>query len=172
MPKSQDVSVQSPRAFQALIQRMSMSADIDSTEQTGSTEMTVEKIVTAESEAEMWEADELGLIGGRDLIDKEMRVESFLTRFSNSKVGPDGETIISKFVDAAGRGMYLLVTSVLLESGEEVVWNTSAPSVVSKLIWLDENNALPKDCVIRGKDLGGGQTYLTLKPVPKRAVQA
>jgi hypothetical protein len=172
MAKSQDLeSANQPRAFHRLIQQMSLTADIDSTENSGSTETTVEKIVTAETEAEMWDADELGLIGGRDIVDVEMRVESYLIRFSSSRTAPDGSEIQSAFVDGAGRGMYLLITSTKLENGEEFTWNTSAPSIVSKLIWLNENNKLPVECVIRGKDLGAGKTYLTLKPVPKRAIK-
>lgn len=170
MAKSQDLSPVAPRAFQRLVQQMSLTADIDSAEQSGNTENTVEKIVTAESEADMWEADELGLIGGRNIVDVEMRVLSYLIRFSNSRTSPSGEEIKSAFIDQQGRGMYLLVTSIKLETGEEFVWNTSAPAVVSKLIWLYEHGRLPMECVIRGKDLGGGQTYLSLKPVPKRAV--
>jgi hypothetical protein len=153
------------------MQKMSMTADIDSAESSGSTENTVEKIILAETEEEMWEADELGLIGGRDLVDKEMSVRSFLIRYSTSRTAPDGEAIQSAFVDNQGRGMYLLVTSTLLENGEEIVWNTSAPAIVSKLVWLHENSKLPMECVIRGKDLGAGKTYLSLKPVPKRAVR-
>lgn len=172
MAKSQDIdAINPPRAFQRLLQQMSMTAEIDAAEQSGSTQNTVEKIITAESEADMWEADELGNLGGRDLIDVEQRVDSYLVRYSNNSVGPDGEEIQSVFTDAEGRGMYLLVSSVRLENGEEFVWNTSAPSIVSKLIWLYENNRLPCECVIRGKKLSATKTYLSLKPIPKRAVK-
>lgn len=174
MAKGQDIAVP-PRAFTRFLQQMSMTADVDSTEEsTGSTESTVEKIVTAETEAEMWDADELGLIGGRNIVDVEMCVNSFLVRYSRKEnnTTEHGEVMKSAFVDpSTKRGMYLLVESTRLDNGEEFTWNTSAPSVLSKLFWLHQNSRLPCECVIRGKDLGGGQMYLTLKPVPKRAVQ-
>lgn len=174
MAKSQDLSaVNEPRAFDRLLQQMSMTAEIDSTEEnsSGSTAATVEKVITAETEEDMWDAEELGLTGGRDIVDVEMQVLSYLVRFSTNRTSPSGEEIQSAFMDREGRGMYLLVTSVRLENGEEFVWNTSAPAIVSKLIWLYENGRLPKECVVKGKDLGGGKTYLSLKPIPKRAVK-
>jgi hypothetical protein len=67
--------------------------------------------------------------------------------------------------------MYLLVRAIRLDTGEEFIWNTSAPGLVSKLFWLEIHDKLPCECVIRSTDLGGGQAVLKLKPIPVRATK-
>jgi hypothetical protein len=164
-----------PSAFKAFLTKMEMTAEIDAADtenSPGTVTSTVERIVTAQTEEEMWDAGDLANIGGRNMVDIEQQVRSFQVKYSTGNTSPSGEEIQSAFRDSQGRGMYLLVEAVKLETGEELVWNTSAPDIVSKLMWLQEHNRLPADVVIRGIDLGGGKTYLRLKPVPKRAIRA
>lgn len=160
------------RPFHRLMQQMSLEAEIDQAETSeyGGTEATIDRIMSA-SEDEIWDAGDLANIGGRNLVDVEQTVYDFTVRWSSGNTTPDGEQIESKFRDGNGRGMYLLVRSKRLDNGEEIVWNTSAPDIVPKLIRFRDLGNFPLSCVIRGTDLGGGRTYLRLKPVPKRVVQ-
>lgn len=124
------------------------------------------KILEAETEAAMWEADELDATGGRDLADVEQRILEYAIKFSSGD-----SDIKSAFVDSRGRGLYLLVRSSRLDNGEEFVWNTSAPLVVGKILWLSDHGKIPADVVIRDTKLGGGRAVIKLKEIPKRAIQ-
>lgn len=172
-PKTGTV-VAGPRPFDRFVGQMSMEAEIDMAEadaNSGTTAATVERILAAETEEEIWNAGDLVNIGGRDIADVEITVTGFATRYSAGNQTPSGEEIQSKFMDANGRGMYLLVTAYRMEDGVEFVFNTSAPDIVPKLIRFRDMGKFPLNCVIRARELGGGKKYLLLKPVPKRAVK-
>lgn len=175
-------TVTNPTAFQRLIRQISLEAEIDSAESKGSaaTIATVERIMNAENDDDIWNAGDLANIGGRNLVDVEMTVTDFTVRYGNR------DDVESVFTDQNGRKFYLLVTSTIigipatdpsefgrppLAIGDEIVWNTSAPDIVPKLVSFRDRNKFPLDCVIRALDLGGGKHYLRLKPVPKRAVR-
>jgi hypothetical protein len=123
------------------------------------------KIMEAEDESEMWDADDLDQTGGKDLVDVEQRILAYTVKYSSNP------TIQSVFRDSEGHYMYLLVRSANLSTGEEFVWNTSAPLVVGKIMWLATRSRIPADVVIKAKDLGGGQAVLRLKPIPKRVAE-
>lgn len=126
---------------------------------------TIEAILSAESEEDFWNADEKVSTGGRDLQDVEIRILDFTV-----KKGTDTGIKNNIFRDPeSGAALYLDVRAVRLDSGEEMVFNTSAPLVVAKILGLQERGMLPQDCVIRGTETANG-TVLKLKPVPKRAV--
>jgi hypothetical protein len=122
-------------------------------------------ILEAETEEEMWDADDLDQTGGRDLVDVEQQIIAYAVKYSTNP------TISSVFKDSNGRGMYLLIRSVRVEDGSEFVWNTSAPLLVGKIMWLVNREMLPAYVVIRAKELGADQKILRLKPMPRRAVQ-
>lgn len=124
----------------------------------------VVSILAAESEEEMWDADELDQTGGKDLEDVEQKIVAYAVKYSNNP------GIQSAFKDSQGRGMYLLIRSARLDTGEEFVWNTSAPLLVGKILWLANREMLPADVVIRGRGESGSRV-LRLKPIPKRAYQ-
>ena len=115
-------------------------------------------IMNAETEEEMWKADESDILGGRDLPDVE-------------------QTILSYRVFAAGSRFnaplkhFIIVDAIKLESGEQFVWNTGAPMLIAKLRWLEAHELLPYDCVIRGIESENG-TRLRLVPVARRPVKA
>lgn len=160
------MDVQTPTAFQRLVREMSLAADIEDESNDSSVAINmVERILTTDDESEMWAADDLVQIGGRDLRDVEQRIMDVSIKFSNR------DDITTPFKDENGRKMFLLVRAVKLENGEEIVWNTGAPSLVAKLMWLIDHGKLPAEVVIKGVDLGSGQAFLKLKPVPRRAVQ-
>jgi hypothetical protein len=156
-----------PNQFRAFLGMMELEADATAEDPSDSPLITgVMKIMEAADDNEMWTADDLMQLGGRDLADVEMGIQSFTVRRSARA------DIDTPFVDSKGRKMFLLVRSVKLETGEEIVWNTSAPLLVAKLFWLSTRDMLPCEAVIRATDLGAGQAVLKLKPIPRRAVKA
>lgn len=171
-----------PTLFQSLLRKMSLDAEIDAAENRGNsaTLATVERILTAETDEDIWNAGDLANIGGRNLVDVEMTVYDFAVKYGNR------DDVESIFTDGTGRKYFLLVTAVVnsipaddpqefnrppLELGQEIVFNTSAPDIVPKLYAFRDRERFPLECVIRALDLGGGKHYLRLKPVPKRAVR-
>lgn len=158
-------TVKTPPAFQTLIGRMELEASSDESTFDSPMITSMLRILEAETESEMWEADDLTQTGGRDLVDVEQSIIEYAIKFSANS------TIRSAFRDQSGRGMYLLIRSARLDTGEEFVWNTSAPLLVGKILWLADHSKLPANVVIRGTDAGAG-TVLKLKEIPKRAQQA
>jgi hypothetical protein len=159
------IKVTAPVAFIEMCNAMAMDAT-NGDEEFGSPMVTgVVKILESEEESEMWDADDLAQTGGRDLIDVEQRILAYAVKYSNNP------TIDSIFRDSEGRRMYLLIRSTSLETGDEMVWNTSAPLLVGKIMWLAMRDKFPADVVIKAKDLGGGQAVLRLKQIPKRVTE-
>jgi hypothetical protein len=165
--ETQSQVLESPQWFRELLGRMEIEATEEDPSFLSPMITSMQKILTAESEEDMWEADELDQTGGRDLGDIEQRILAYQIKYS---MAMDSD-IKSAFIDSKGRGMYLLVRSARLDNGEEFVWNTSAPLIVGKILWLADRSKLPHECVIREVPLGGGRKVIKLKPVPRRAVQ-
>lgn len=153
------------KAFERMLERMELAATAEDADFPTPMLTGIVGILSAETEEEMWDSDDLAQIGGRNLRDVEQEIRNYTVKYSSN------DELQSAFKDSKGRGMYLLVSSVKLETGEEFVWNTSAPLVVGKILWLADHGKLPAQVVIRGKDIGGGQTVLRLKPVPQRVQQ-
>lgn len=153
------------KAFQLMLNQMELAATSDDSEFTSPMVTSFVAVTMAETEEEMWDADEFEQIGGRDLEDLEQRILGYSVKFSNNQL------INTPFIDSQGRKMYLLVRSAKLENGDEFVWNTSAPLVVGKVLWLANHKRIPgAEVVIRGRGPEGSRV-LMLKPVPKRAQQ-
>ena len=174
-------TVHSPTPFQRLVRQISLEAEIDAANSQGNaaTIATIDRIMSAESDDDVWNAGDLANIGGRNLVDVEMQVTDFIVK---SGTRDDVESVFS---DGNGRKFYLLISSVItgipatdpgdfsrppLNIGDEIAWNTGAPDIVPKLVTFRDRGKFPLDCVIRALDLGGGKHYLRLKPVPKRAI--
>ena len=154
------------KAFQLMLNQMELAATSDDSEFTSPMVASFVAIATADTEEEMWDADEFSQIGGRNLEDVEQSILEYTVKFSSN------QEIQSVFVDSKGRKMYLLVRAARLTNGEEFIWNTSAPLVVGKILWLANHNRIPgAEVVIKGKGPEGSRV-LMLKPVPKRATRA
>lgn len=153
------------KAFQLMLNQMELAATSDDSEFTSPMVTSFVAVTMAETEEEMWDADEFEQIGGRDLEDLEQRILGYSVKFSNNQL------IDTPFIDSQGRKMYLLIRSAKVENGDEFVWNTSAPLVVGKVLWLANHNRIPgAEAVIRGRGPEGSRV-LMLKPLPKRAQQ-
>jgi hypothetical protein len=159
------IKTNAPVAFVEMCNAMAMDATTGDDEFGSPMVGGIVKIMEAEDESEMWDADDLDQTGGKDLVDVEQRILAYTVKYSANP------TIQSIFRDSEGRQMYLLVRSSNLSTGEEFVWNTSAPLLVGKIMWLAMRNLIPADVVIKAKDLGAGQAVLRLKPIPKRVTE-
>jgi len=116
-----------------------------------------EKILSAKSLDDVFEASESSLVGGRDLIDVEQRILGFDIRTSDD---PEKQNPLTG-------NTYLVVHAVRLSNGEPFDWNTSATSLVTMLYKFEQLEAFPIDVVIKQK---GQSNALTLKRVATRAV--
>lgn len=133
-------------------------------------------ILLSDTEADMWEADELPRINAKVLSGSEIDIYGFEVKFSDDPeittalIGPDSR-----------RKMYLLVQSARLNDtgasnvyklpdvGDQFTWNTSARFIVAKLYWLQvhgyfDNGRAVKARIV-GTDLGGGKSVEKLKPL-------
>lgn len=179
--------IQQITAFQRLVARMSQMATVD-VEGANFKGDDLNAILEAETEEEFWDADERGPIDGKKLVDCEILIHDFQVKFSRGGNG-GGEEMQGVFKNDAGKSMYLLVTSTRVSTagekrelrlpgvGEQFVWNTSARFLVAKIMkaaqmgWIDPTSGKALECVVKGIDLGDGQTVLKLRPMPKRVHQ-
>jgi hypothetical protein len=127
------------------------------------------KILEAESFDDIFKVSEGGMPGGRDLVGIEQRVESISVRMGKNGDVPPNELV---------GGTFLVVHAVRLDTGEPIVWDTSATQLVAQLIAIERHDALsrqkgesgylPTDVVI--VDVGG-KGALALRQVAKRVVK-
>ena len=184
MPKqSQDIettasngTVSKSSPFQRLRRRMAEMAVLESAESRVSGE-DINAILEAESEEEMWDADELSVYNAQKLSGCDLQITGFEVRFSTG----NDEEIQTPFQDDKGRQMYLLVHAfritgktekrdvVLPPVGQEFIWNTSARNIVAKLFWMldhgwfDPGAEKPVRVHIKGTPLSGGRSVEKLK---------
>lgn len=166
---------ESRAAFNLLLQRMAIQAQLEDEQASDSKVETIAAIMNA-SDEDFWDADEKNSIGGRDLKDVEFELTGF--RIVKSR-GQGVANNVFKHPET-GQGMYVEVTSVrlsesgvlptkLVPAGEKFVWNTSAPAVVAKILSMDARGLIPHDCVMRAVDLGDGTATIKLKPLRSRS---
>lgn len=133
-------------------------------------------ILTAPSEAEMWEADDLPRYNAKVLSGCELDIYGYEVKFSN-----DPEILSGLIGPTSRKKMYLLVHSSRLNNagesnlyklpnvGEEFTWNTSARFIVAKLYWLAKrgrfDNGASVNARIEGTDLDGTKKVEKLKPL-------
>jgi hypothetical protein len=174
--KGQDVAaatngtIERASAFQLLVRKMASMATL--TEKSGAVSgEDINPILTAETEEEMWDADERATYNAKTLSGCALQIIGFEVKYSD---GTD-DTITTPFIDPATmKQMYLLVTAFrinksgekkevrLPELGEVFTWNTSARNIVGKLFWMLNHGwfdpgANPVRLIIEGTSLAGGK---------------
>lgn len=169
-------TIQGPNLFQLLVKKMAAMATLDESEKRVRGEDII-PILAAETEEEMWDADELPRYNAKMLSGCALEIRSFEVKFSSGS----NDDIVTPFV-YEGKQMYLLVDAVRLdksgekkeirlpEVGDEFTWNTSARNIVGKLFWmLDhgwfDNGHSPVRLRIQGTELPGGKSIEKLKPL-------
>jgi len=118
----------------------------------------MDKMLAAETEQEIWDADEGGTVNGQDMIDVELEIRGFKVATSDDQY------------DAA-LGVYILIDATRLDNGEQVIVNTGAPLIITKLRMFEVREMLPVTGVIRGTKARNG-TVLKLRQLPSRAVKS
>jgi hypothetical protein len=168
--------------FQSMIRQMGMTAEMEANESKFSGD-DLNALLTAETEAEIWDADERGPLNFQHLADCEIQIVDISVKYS--RAGQNGD-MVSHFVTDDGKKMYLLVTGVRISNagektvlrlpgvGEEFQANTSARYVVAKLWafyqkgYIDPDNGKRLECVVKATDLGDGQAVIKIRPMPRR----
>jgi hypothetical protein len=116
----------------------------------------VDRILTAETKQDIWDADEGGTVSGQDMIDVELEIRDYTVLPSSDEY----DTTL---------GVYVNIQAVRLDTGEEIIVNTGADKIITKLAAFKAKGFLPIGAVIRGVSTRGG-TMLKLRPLPPRAV--
>lgn len=181
------------KAVAQAIRAMANEATVDTTDPSMiEDDVSLNAMLTAESDEEIWDADERGPLGFRDLDGCELALTDVQVKYSRSNVNSNGEEIKSIFVAPDGRKMYLLVTCYRLgETGDELrkinlpavgetfQANTSARYVAMK-IWafytrgrIDSSTGAKLECRVKATELDGDRAVIKLRPLVKRStVQA
>jgi hypothetical protein len=163
-------TVEKANIFQLLVRKMAGMATLAEKSGAVSGEDII-PILVAETEAEMWDADNRATYNAKTLSGCALQIIDFEVKFSD---GSD-ESITTPFVDPiTRRQMYLLVRAFrinnsgakkeinLPELGEVFTWNTSARNIVGKFFWMlnhgwFDTGAKPVRVVIEGTGLAGGK---------------
>jgi hypothetical protein len=171
----------SAELFRRMLTRMESMAVVDSDSEYDGSD--IADILGAETLEEMDAADERNTLNAQHLIGCELVLHGYSVKFSGR------EDITSPFIAPdTGKPMYVLVQAtriseagkklglVLPNPGEEFTFNTSAPRVIAKLVWLGargyyelSGDKKPK-WTITGSQATNG-TVLKLKLIPDRIFQ-
>jgi hypothetical protein len=169
-------TVETPSAFALLVRKMGQIATMDEANPSITGDDII-PILEADTEEEMWDADERPQYNAKLLSGCVIQVYGIEVKFGTG----DNTDIKTPFVDPeSGRQMYLLVHSARLtvagekkeyrlpEVGELFTWNTSARNIVGKLMWMlnhgwfDPGHA-PVQFRIEGTPLQGGKSIEKIK---------
>lgn len=119
----------------------------------------IDRILQAETEEEIWNADEGGVVSGQDMEDVELLIRGFGVAKSDDKFDTD-------------LGHYVLIDAVRLDDGADVIVNTGSSLIITKLRMFEVRDLFPIEAVIKGQPTSNGGRLLRLRPVPKRAIVA
>lgn len=145
-----------PKPHERFIASLQRRADIEGGQlgaQVSASQM--DKILIAETADEVWDADEGGTFSGQDLVDVELR-------FLSLTIAPSSDEF------DASLGVYVNVKCMRLDSGEEIILNTGADKIITKLVRFESLGVLPVEGVIRAVKTPKG-SMLKLRPLPRRA---
>jgi hypothetical protein len=188
IPDRGTAEMMAPTPFQEMLRTMAMVATAEQEENRFAGD-DLNAILSAETEEEMWEADERGPLNFQHLAGCEIAIIDLSVKFSRNS----NASIVTPFVTedprtGDKRKMYFLVTAVRLSDagekkiirlpkvGEVFQANTSARYVSAKLWWfyskgmIDSNAGGQVECLVEETDLGDETAVLKLKRVPRRVV--
>lgn len=117
----------------------------------------MDKILTAETESEIWEADEGGTVSGKDFTDVPIQINSYTKAPSRDEF----DAPLGCFVSISAT---LLTESKGYSAGEEVIISTGAPLIITKLDALAAGGYIPCKCMIVGTKANKGEV-LKLRPL-------
>jgi hypothetical protein len=147
-------------AYEKWLDVLSIEADMVGTADIGEI---IDDVISAILEAEDMSsaidiAKNSALDSGKTLVDVEQRVQD-LTFHHSTIASPEGQRRFRFFCR---------VTTVRLDTGEEIKYNVGAPNVCALLFKAREASLLPYECVIRARDMGEGKVLLSIDEIPRR----
>jgi hypothetical protein len=128
----------------------------------------IERILTAESEDDIWDADNAGTIQARDIRDMEVEILDIVPVVStrqdleNSK----GYYVSMNAVCLGAPADILRKTGLIV--GDSFVLQTGATRIISKVRAFEAKGWLPMRGVIAGTDTSSGNVVLRFKRLPER----
>jgi hypothetical protein len=162
---AQSGTVEGPRPYERFVASLQRRAQ----EQTdrGHFELTanqMDKILTAETDEEIWDADEGGLIALKDLVGAELRITEF---HEEKSTDPEMDN---------GLGVFIVGTATLLNDacgtpGEEIQFNSGVATVITKLESFRSRGTWPLETLVTGVKSKKGE-MVRLRPVPRRVTKA
>lgn len=177
-----DGAVQPVKPFQRMLAEMAGIATMEETAPSDFDNADADRILNAESEDEMWDADDLPKYNAKSISGCDIQIYGIDVKFSRDAQEGDDE-IVTRLIDPkSGRKMYLLVYAARISKaqankeynlppvGEMFAWNTSARAIVPKLWWMlkhgwfDEGHG-PVRVHVLGTPLGAGKSVEKLKPL-------
>lgn len=124
----------------------------------------VDKILTAETEDDIWGADEGGTTAAKDLTNVPLRVHSY--------------DVVESGKFRTDFGVYALLTATNLVTGDDVRLNTGAGLILAKLRafeaigYMGGGDKGPIDVIFEGIETASGNTVLKMKQYLRAAVLA
>lgn len=121
----------------------------------------VTNILTAESVDDVFKALELaGMIGLKDVPDgTEIQINGFRFAPGSNK-------------DFANRlGVFVVIDASRLSDGSPLILDTGIERIIGALRAWEAQDAFPVQAVVKQQSTNSGNTMVTLRPVPPRAVQ-
>jgi hypothetical protein len=129
----------------------------------------VDRIIGAQTEKEIWDADAGGTVQARDAVGMEVEILSFEPVESTRQ---DIETRSGYYISMDAvclGGPEEVLTKNGLEIGQEFALQTGADLIVAKVRAFEAQDLLPVRAVIVGITTQRGN-LLKLRPLPKRAI--
>jgi hypothetical protein len=117
----------------------------------------IDKLVTAETAEELWDADEGGVFSGQDMVDVEIEIKAI--GFGKSSDEYDAEL-----------GVFVSMECTRLDTGEDIIVNCGSPLVITKIRMFEQRDLLPIQGVLKATKTQKG-ALLKLRPLPVRAVR-
>lgn len=126
----------------------------------------LDKILTATTEEEIWDADEMGLVALKDLVGAEVE-------FRSLKILPSSNEEMASVLEVYAISEICMLTefrALQLNPGDVINVNTGVPTVLAKLRAFEAKGLWPVRAMIQGIPSANG-TMVRLRPIPKRSVQ-
>lgn len=136
------------------------------------TDNQVERILTAESEDAIWDADLGGAVQGRDVGGLEVTIRGYRPMVAKPRedVQNDKGYYISMDCTVIG-GPREVLTRNMLAIGADVQLQTGAPLIIAKVRAMEAREMLPVNAMILAIPTAAGNNVLKLARIPERAAQ-
>lgn len=131
-----------------------------------------ERILGAETEKEIWDADAGGVIQMRDVPGLEVEIRTYEPVVSNRDDIQGGHGYYISAEATVLGGPEEILTKNGLDVGMDITIQTGAPLAIAKLRAFEQKDLLPVQCVITAIPTASGNTVVKLRPLPKRTVKA